>query len=60
MRARSWSPLPAALRAALGRIRSIRRPTNPGPDPQTHPAEWERRRPLRALRLLLEAVASQG
>ncbi|MFD8543167.1 hypothetical protein [Streptomyces sp. NPDC059649] len=45
----------AELRVALDGIRSIRRLTNPGPEPQARPAEWERRRLLRTVSLLLEA-----
>lgn len=46
----------AELRAALDGIRNIRRLTNPGPDPGARPAEWERRRLLRTVSLLLEAA----
>ncbi|MGG7568748.1 hypothetical protein [Streptomyces sirii] len=45
----------AELRAALDGIRSIRRFTNPGPDPAARPAEWERLRLLHTVSLLLEA-----
>ncbi|WP_234442209.1 hypothetical protein [Streptomyces sp. NRRL S-1448] len=46
----------AELRVALDGIRSIRGLTNSGPEPQTRPAEWERRRLLRTVSLLLEAA----
>ncbi|MFC9238590.1 hypothetical protein ACFTZK_19395 [Streptomyces decoyicus] len=45
----------AELRAALDGIRHIRHLTNPGPDPDARPAEWERRQLLRTVSLLLEA-----
>ncbi|GAB7029006.1 hypothetical protein AB0G35_12005 [Streptomyces sp. NPDC021749] len=45
----------AELRVALDGIRSIRRLTNSGSAPQARPAEWERRRLLRTVSLLLEA-----
>lgn len=45
----------AELRAAIDSIRTIRRLTNLGPDPTARPAEWERRRLLRTVSLLLEA-----
>lgn len=45
----------AELRAALDGIRRIRQLTNLGSDPGARPAEWERRRPLRVVSLLLEA-----
>ncbi|MEU8686798.1 hypothetical protein, partial [Streptomyces sp. NPDC048611] len=45
----------AELRAALDSIGTIRRLTNRGPDPTARPAEWERRRLLRTVSLLLEA-----
>ncbi|QZY20014.1 hypothetical protein [Streptomyces decoyicus] len=45
----------AELRAALDSIRSIRHLTNLGANPEARPAEWERRRLLRTVSLLLEA-----
>ncbi len=45
----------AELRAALDGIREIRRFTNRGADAGARPAEWERRRLLHTVSLLLEA-----
>ncbi|MFI5756691.1 hypothetical protein [Streptomyces sp. NPDC051569] len=46
----------AEVRAAFEGLLQIRRLTNPGPgDPAAVPAEWERRRPVRAVALALEA-----
>ncbi|GGW08377.1 hypothetical protein [Streptomyces nigrescens] len=45
----------AELRSALDGIRNIRNLTNLGSDPGARPAEWEQRRLLRTVSLLLEA-----
>lgn len=45
----------AELRSALDGIRNIRNLTNLGADPGARPAEWEQRRLLHTVSLLLEA-----
>ncbi|WJY43281.1 hypothetical protein QT196_39165 (plasmid) [Streptomyces sp. P9-2B-2] len=45
----------AELRSALDSIRNIRNLTNLGSDPGARPTEWEQRRLLRTVSLLLEA-----